>query len=113
MKYDGYILGPNIRQLRLDRHYTFEQVSELTGLSVSSIQQIEQGGRNLSMKSLYLFMDAYKCDANALLNLNVESSTVSGKISIDKLLETLPENQKNFLNQTFLYMIEQAKQIVS
>lgn len=111
MKYDGYILEPNIRQLRLDRHYTFEQVSELTGLSVSSIQQIEQGGRNLSMKSLYLFMDAYQCDANALLN--IESSAVSGKISIDKLLETLPENQKNFLSQTFLYMIEQAKQLVS
>ena len=113
MKYDGYILGPNIRQLRQDRHYTFEQVSELTGLSVSSIQQIEQGGRNLSMKSLYLFMDAYQCDANALLNLNIESSTVSGKLSIDKLLEILPENQKNFLSQTFLYMIEQAKQLVS
>lgn len=113
MKYDGYILGPKIRQLRLDRHYTFEQVSELTGLSVSSIQQIEQGGRNLSMKSLYLFMDAYQCDANALLNLNVESSTVSGKNSIDKLIETLPESQRNFLSQTFLYMIEQAKQLVS
>lgn len=113
MKYDGYILGPNIRQLRLDKHYTFEHVSELTGLSVSSIQQIEQGGRNLSMKSLYLFMDAYQCDANTLLNLNAESSTVSGKVSIDKLLESLPENQKKFLGQTFLYMIEQAKQLVS
>ncbi len=97
-----------ISQLRLDRHYTFDQVSELTGLSVSSIQQIEQGGCNLSIKSLYLFMDAYQCDANSLLNLNIESSTVSGKDSIDKLLGTLPENQKNFLSQTFLYMIEQA-----
>lgn len=112
VKYDGYILGPVIGQLRLDRHYTLEQVSELTGLSVSSIQQIEQGGRNLSMKSLYLFMDAYQCDANTLLNINIESSTVLEKKSVDKLLGTLPENQKNLLSQTFLYMIGQAKQLV-
>lgn len=97
VKYNGYILGPVIRQLRLDRQYTLDQVSKQTGLSISNIQQIEQGGRNLSMKSLYLFMDAYQCDANSLLNLNIESSTVSGKNSIDKLLGILPENQKNFL----------------
>jgi transcriptional regulator with XRE-family HTH domain len=82
VKYDGYILEPIIRQLRLDRHYTFEQVSELTGLSVSSIQQIEQGGRNLSMKSLYLFMDSYKCDANSLLNLILNHQQFPGRTQL-------------------------------
>lgn len=55
MQYDGYSVGPVVRQLRLDRKMTIDKVSELTGLSNSSIQQIEQGGRNLSMKSLYLY----------------------------------------------------------
>lgn len=66
MEYDGYTVGPNLRQLRTDRKLTLEQVSELTGLSTSSIKQLEQGGRNLSMKSLFLFMAAYECDANTL-----------------------------------------------
>ena len=62
-EYDGYTVGPKLRQLRKDRKLSVYQVSEMTGLSNSSIKQMEQGGRNLSMNSLYLFMDAYKCDA--------------------------------------------------
>ena len=48
-KYDGYTVGPNLRQLRKDKKLSVYQVSELTGLSNSSINQIEQGGRGLSM----------------------------------------------------------------
>ncbi|HHU75254.1 MAG TPA: ImmA/IrrE family metallo-endopeptidase [Clostridiales bacterium] len=59
MKYDGYTVGPNLRQLRKDKKLSLYQVSEKTGLSQSSITQVEQGGRNLSMKSLYLLMDVY------------------------------------------------------
>ena len=65
-EYDGYTVGPKLRQLRKDRKLSVYQVSEMTGLSNSSINQMEQGGRNLSMNSLYLFMDAYKCDANTI-----------------------------------------------
>ena len=68
-KYDGYTVGPNLRQLRKDKKLSVYQVSELTGLSNSSINQIEQGGRGLSMNGLYLLMDAYQCDANKLLNI--------------------------------------------
>ena len=62
-KYDGYTVGPKLRQLRKDKKLSVYQVSELTGLSNSSINQIEQGGRGLSMNGLYLLMDAYQCDA--------------------------------------------------
>lgn len=73
MKYDGYQIGPAIRQIRKDRCLTVDQVSELTGLSNSSINQIEQGGRNLSMKTLFLFMSVFDCDANTVLNIKSES----------------------------------------
>lgn len=113
MEYDGYEIGPILRQLRLDRKLTLDQVSELTGLSLSSIKQLEQGGRNLSMKSLFLFMEAYQCDANSILNISMQSSTDKKADSIDACLDILPGEQKKYLKQSFIYMIEQAKQLAS
>ena len=113
MEYDGYVIGPIIRQLRLDRKLTLDQVSELTELSISSIKQLEQGGRNLSMKSLFLFMDAYQCDANTILDISIELSTDKKADSIDACLDLLPGEQKKYLKQSFIYMIEQARQLAS
>lgn len=73
MKYNGLTVGPVIRQLRKERKLSVYDVSEKTGLSHSSINQIEQGGRNLSMNSLFLFMNAFDCDANTILNIKVEN----------------------------------------
>ena len=113
-KYDGYTVGPNLRQLRKDKKLSVYQVSELTGLSNSSINQIEQGGRGLSMNGLYLLMDAYQCDANKLLNIE-ETDTKMNKNedSIDSRLSELPVEQQNYLRHIFEFMIEQATGLVS
>lgn len=111
MKYDGYKVGPYLRQLRKDKKLSLYQVSEKTGLSQSSITQVEQGGRNLSMKSLYLLMDVYGCDANTILSISQDSD--SKKDSIDARIKELPEEQQKYLKQTFLYMLDQAAMLVS
>lgn len=113
MKYDGYTVGPIIRQLRKDKKLTLEQVSEKTGLSRSSITQLEQGGRNLSMKSLFLLMSVFECDANEILNIVEEQSIHKNNDSIDAHLKSLPVQQQEYLKQSFIYMIEQAKQLAS
>ena len=43
MAYDGYEIGPHIRQIRKRRKMTVAELSDKTGLSSSSINQIEQG----------------------------------------------------------------------
>ena len=63
MEYNAFEIGPALEQIRKDKKMTREDVSAVTGLSVSSIKQIEYGIRNLSMRALYLFMEAYECDA--------------------------------------------------
>jgi transcriptional regulator with XRE-family HTH domain len=112
-RYDGYAVGPKLRQLRKDRKLSVYQVSEMTGLSNSSINQMEQGGRNLSMNSLYLFMDVYKCDANTILDINNIEKTDKKTESIDEMLTNLPEEKQAYLKQTFKFMIEQSSQIAS
>lgn len=113
-KYNGYEIGPNLRQIRKDKKLSLYQVCEMTGLSDSSIKQIEQGGRGLSMRTLYLLMSVYQCDANTLLNIEEkESDTDKKEESIDSKLAELPSEQQDYFRHTFEFMIEQAEVLVS
>ena len=56
-----------IRDIRKDKGLLMEEVAAKTGISVSTLGQVEQGGRNLSMKNLYMLMEVYETDANSLL----------------------------------------------
>ncbi|MBQ8624312.1 MAG: helix-turn-helix transcriptional regulator [Oscillospiraceae bacterium] len=105
MKYEGYMVGPALRKLREDRGLSIMQACNLTGMSPSSINQMEQGGRNMSMKSLFLFMEAYQTDANTVLDIRPENS------SIDSKLASLPEGQREYLMSTFLFMLEKAERM--
>ncbi len=106
MKYQGYIVGPIIRKLRKDRRITVDFLSGMTGLSTSSINQIEQGGRNLSMSSLFLLMDAFDCDANTILH--IEKKTEG---TIELRLRKLNPERREYLTRTFDFMLEQAEQV--
>lgn len=109
MEYNGYVVGPVIRRLRQARKLTLDQVSEKTGLSISSIKQLEQGGRNMSMNSLYLFMEAFGCDANTVLNITPK---IEGGLSIDKKLELLPISKREYLTELFLFILERMEHFV-
>lgn len=99
-EYDGCKVGPVLRRLRKERKMTVDYVSEVTGLS----NQLEQGGRNLSMKSLYILMDAYQVDANTVLALEPKVS----EHPIDDFLNKLSQEKKEYFTKSFLYMLEQA-----
>ena len=102
MKYEGYKIGPVIRDIRKDKGLLIEEVAAKTGISVSTLGQVEQGGRNLSMKNLYMLMDVYETDANTLLAIDATSD------SLDSKLRELPVDKQENLRKTFNFMIEQA-----
>ena len=104
MKYEGYKIGPVIRDIRKDKGLLIEEVAAKTGISVSTLGQVEQGGRNLSMKNLYMLMDVYETDANTLLAIDTTSD------SLDSKLRELPVDKQEYLRKTFDFMIEQALQ---
>ena len=103
MEYDGNVIGPRLRELRKNRKLTLDKVSELTGLSISTLKQVEQGGRRLSMASLYLLMTVYRCDANTVLNIPAD---ISESHLIDMKLEELPEEKKETCRELFEQIIE-------
>lgn len=109
MKYNSYEVGPVLRRLRKDRHYTVEAFSEKTGISPSTIKQMEQGGRNLSMRNLYVIMEALDVDANTILGLEEKR----GSVSIDKKLDRLDDRQRAYLTASFLFMLDHAAEPVT
>lgn len=108
MKYDGYSVGPILRKLREDRGYSLTQLSGATGISVSTLIQMEQGGRNLSMKSLYVLMDLYKVDANTILGINKQEDCKS----IDTRLGKMGKEKRAYFIASFLFMLDKAEEIV-
>lgn len=104
MKYEGYKIGPVIRNVSKSKGLLLDEVATKTGISVSTLGQVEQGGRNLSMKNLYMLMDVYNTDANTLLAIDTTSD------SLDSKLRELPVDKQEYLRKTFDFMIEQALQ---
>ena len=82
MKYEGYKIGPVIRDIRKDKGLLIEEVAAKTGISVSTLGQVEQGGRNLSMKNLYMLMEVYETDANSLLAIDCTPDSLDSRLAV-------------------------------
>ncbi len=108
MKYQPYMIGPVIRKLRKDRKITVESLSEMIGMSTSSINQIERGGRGLTMETLFSLMEVFECDANTILDLTEKPAT-----AIDYRLMRLDSGKREYLTSSFVFMLDQAEQMAS
>ena len=105
MEYDGCVIGPHLRELRKKRKLTLDEASEKTGLSISTLKQLEQGGRRLSLRSMYLLMEAYQCDANTLLAIERDFVVKQG---IEQVLNEIPEKKC----EEYLQVLEQIIEIL-
>ena len=112
-QYEGYEIGPILREIRKDKRLTVEDVADTAGISVSTLSQLEQGGRNLSMRNLYVLMDVYETDANTLLNLEVASDSIDAKLkSIPVHVVLDPKDVSGFgLSKKSDFMPEDAQTI--
>ena len=109
MTYEGYRVGPALRSPRKKKKISVFEASEMTGLSTNTINKIEQGSRNMSMSSLFLFMTAYEADANTLLDLS--GGAGGAEEGIDRKLSLLPMHTQDYLRTTFEVMIAQAQKL--
>ena len=80
-----------------------------TKISVSEIRREEQGGRKISIRNLFVLIDYFGVDANTILNV----SEADKEDSIDERLRVLSKNQKEYLMQSFLFMLNHVDKMVS
>ena len=103
-KYQGYMIGPSLRTIRQEKGYTVEKLAEITGISTETVNKVEQGCRNLSLKNLYLFMDVYGVDANTILMI----PAVKNEDSFTEKLSKLPEDKRRQVEVSLNYLLDQA-----
>jgi transcriptional regulator with XRE-family HTH domain len=60
-------LGENVRQLRIERNLTQEQVALEAGLRLSFVSDIERGKRNVSVETLLKLAKALNVDSAVIL----------------------------------------------
>ena len=112
MKYEGYIVGENIRKLRESNKMSIYDLSDSLDKSVSHLSQIEQGNRKMSIDLLYELAEHLKSDANSILGLycqiedeSFESMTIGQVISkfSPDTKKYLVRNIKNMIKETALF----------
>ena len=103
MKYEGWVIGARIKELRIKKGMTLDELGSRLEISFSHIRQIEIGSRKMSIDLLYKILDVLEIDANTLLGIDLchESRT-----SIDEALESLNGQQQAYFRTIFLQMIQ-------
>ena len=109
MKYEGYKIGPVIRDIRKDKGLLIEALAAELGISESTIKKYENGERALSITNLFKIIDYFKVDANTILNV-AESKKGT---SIDSRLELMDCSRKAYFQKIFNEMLDSAEMLVS
>ena len=79
MKYNGWLIGDNLKEMRKEKKLKIDDMSEMTGLSVSHLRQVEAGTRRLSINTLFKLMNALGVDSNAILLVNMDGTGTETK----------------------------------
>lgn len=106
VEYDGILIGQSIRDIRMERGMTIEQLCEKVDKSVSHIHQMELGSRKMSIDLLLALITVLDTDANRILGIVPKADREKDEISIDKELGNLSVTQRKYLKGIFLNMIQ-------
>ena len=79
--YDSYIVRQNIRAMRKEINMSVIDLSEAIGKSEDTINKVEQGTRNLTVKTLVQIANVLGTDVNTILGFSVDTSEFENKIN--------------------------------
>ena len=116
MEYDGIRIGQSVRDIRMEKGMTIEQLCEKVDKSVSHIHQMELGSRKMSIDLLLSLVTALDTDANSILGILPKESPneadgEQNNVSVDEELDRLSETQRAYLQGIFLTMIQRIPEV--
>ncbi|MCT4566552.1 MAG: helix-turn-helix domain-containing protein [Maledivibacter sp.] len=106
MKYDLNIMGKRIREERVKRNLTIEQLSELIDVSPSFLGLVERGSRGLSIEKLASVAEAFDISIDSLLKVD-SSSAITKYDTVKSLLYNLNDSEFHFIEN----MIKESKKL--
>ena len=69
--------GSRVKQLRLQKNYSQEKLSFLTGFHRTYIGMIERGERNISLSNMAVFAKVFEISLSELLELSIVNPNLS------------------------------------
>jgi transcriptional regulator with XRE-family HTH domain len=61
--------GQRVRELRLERHWSQEELAHRSGLHRTYIGSLERGERNVSLRAIQMLADAFSLSVHDLMAL--------------------------------------------
>lgn len=97
-------IGEKIRELRIARRISKEELSRMAGISISHLEKIEAGYRNPGMETYQKFMEVMRVDT-VIRNEN-ETTQEKCVIRIQKILMESTDEKALYLTKTLENMSE-------
>ena len=91
---DNVTLGKRIREARLKKRFTQEQLSEKAEIGLYFLGEVERGVKAPSLKVFVAIADALGVSADSLLRDSVSTGNVYVNNEITKKLDTLTPKQR-------------------
>ena len=91
---DNATLGKRIREARLKKKLTQEQLSEKAGIGLYYLGEVERGVKTPSLKVFVAIADALGVSTNSLLRDSVSTGNIYVNNEITKKLDTLTPKQR-------------------
>lgn len=90
-------MGKRIREERIKRNLTIEQLSELIDLSPSFLGLVERGARGLSIEKLITVAEVFDISIDSLLKTD-NSNEATKYDTVKSLLYNLDDTEFNFIS---------------
>ena len=90
-------IGERIRQARVSKHMSQNDLCDKTGLSVSFLSNVEMGKQSMNIRSLILISDALDVSTDWLLRNNTQSSLEITADEISKELENCTPQEREVI----------------
>ena len=109
-------IGANIKRIRKSKRLTQEKLSEITQISMASIQRYESGKRQPNIQTINKIADALGMPVSELLGNSVKTNDIG--IKINELYDLIYELRNKIssledLNATLIENMEKIKKLVN
>lgn len=102
---DKHLLGKQIRQIRIERGFSQEKLSEMVDISPRQMCIIENGNSSPSLDTFVKIAKVLKIDVNNFFNIN-SKETDELRISILELVKATDAKQLKLLNDIVKAVIQ-------
>ena len=102
------IIGNNLKQARLQKNFTQEQLSEKLNTSCKFVSMIERGCSGLSISNIVNLCNALDIEPNSLFNGIIDYDNKTDRYIVDSL-SLLSDKDKDFIVNVIKYVLDRNK----